>query len=396
MKGDQKGIVQRFHSMNKRSVIFIRNSDFQFDSRMQRAANTALKLGMNVVVLNWIRDNSQNHPEFIQLKNGVAKMKYFYRTAPFGQGLKNIINLIQFNRWIFHQLKSLVNDYEIMHTCDLDVVLPAYLISKLHKKKLIYDVFDFYAHTHAMPLFINRMVELLENKIISHVDSVIVCNEVRLDQIKKAHPLNFIIIHNTPDMNIGISKKKIIKNEDASIFRIAYTGTLAPTGRLLHEIAQQAPKYKEIEMHIAGIGPLDEYFKDMAKQHPNIFYYGLLPIEQALQLESECSLLFATYDPSIVINKYSAPNKVSEAMALKKPIIVCRGTSADEVVQNHEMGMIINYDADEFWNAASFLADNKKVCEKMGHNGRKAYDELYSWDIMERRLMSFYNDILQQ
>jgi len=376
--------------MNKKGIIFIRNSDFQFDSRMRRAANTALKLGMNVIVLSWIRDKSQNHPDVIQLANGVVRVKYYYKTAPFGKGLKNIINLIQFNIWIYNQLRKLRNEYEIIHACDLDVVLPSYLISKLHNKKIVYDIFDFYAHTHAMPLFLKNMVELLEYKIISLVDSVIVCNEVRVNQVKKARPKSCIVIHNTPDMNISMLPSKMIQ-EDKDIFRIAYTGTLAPEGRLLLEISQQAPKHKKIEMHIAGLGPLAKYFIEMAQQNDNIFFYGLMSIEQALQLESECNLLFATYDPSIAINKYSAPNKVSEAMAFKKPIIVCKGTSADEVVQNHEMGMVIDYDVDEFWKAASFLAENKVVCTKMGINGRKAYDELYSWEIMEGRLTKLYN-----
>ncbi|MEI6258803.1 MAG: glycosyltransferase family 4 protein [Deltaproteobacteria bacterium] len=379
--------------MNKKGIIFIRNSNFQFDSRMQRAANTALKLGINVIVLNWIRDKSQNHPEVIKLANGVVGTKYFYKLAPFGKGLKNIVNLVQFNRWIYHQLRGLRNEYDILHVCDLDVVLSAYLISIIYNKKIVYDIFDFFAHTHTMPLLLKKIVELLEYKIISLVDFVIVCNEVRVILIEKANPKNCIVIHNTPDIHISVQPPKII-NGDENVFRIAYTGTLAPAGRLLFEISQQASKHKNIEIHIAGIGPLDEYFTKMAQEHANLFYYGHILIEQALQLESECSLLFATYDPTIDINKYSAPNKVSEAMALKKPIIVCRGTGADEIVQHHEMGLVIDYDADEFWKAASFLSDSKEVCAKMGINGRKAYEELYSWEIMEGRLTKLYNSFL--
>lgn len=377
--------------MNKEGIIFIRNGNAQFDFRLQRAANTALKLGINVIALNWIRDKSRNHPAVIQLANGVVENKYYYKIAPFGKGLKNIIKLIQFNRWIYQQLKNLKNEYEIIHAIDLDVILPAYVSSKLHNKKIVYDIFDFYAPAHAMPLLFKKMVELLDYKIISLVDIVIVCNEARVNEIKKGRPKNCIIIHNTPDMNILRLPLKMIKG-DEDVFRIAYTGTLAPEGRLLFEILEQAPKHKKIEMHISGIGPVDEYFTEMAQKHDNIFFYGLISIEQALQLNSECSLLFATFDPAT--NKFAAPNKVSEAMALKKPIIVCRGTGADEVVQHHEMGLVIDYDADEFWKAASFLADNKEVCAKMGINGRKAYDELYSWEIMEGRLTTLYNSLL--
>lgn len=48
------------------------------------------------------------------------------------------------------------------------------------------------------------------------------------------------------------------------------------------------------------------------------------------------------------MNKSPAPNKVLEAMAFKKPIIISRGTGAVEDVHNREMSLVIDYDA---WTA---------------------------------------------
>ena len=31
-----------------------------------------------------------------------------------------------------------------------------------------------------------------------------------------------------------------------------------------------------------------------------------------------------------------------------------------------------------------------KLCKELGANGRKAYEERYSWEIMEQRLLALY------
>ena len=52
----------------------------------------------------------------------------------------------------------------------------------------------------------------------------------------------------------------------------------------------------------------------------------MIDYESALELYAKCDLMFALYDPAIPNHRYSAPNKVYEAMLLGKPIIVAEGT----------------------------------------------------------------------
>lgn len=380
--------------MNENGLILIRNSDFGFDSRMKREANAALKIGMDVIVLGWIRDGSSVRSATIELKYGHVRVTNYCRKAEFGKGFRNIINIFLFNVWVYRQLTALRNHYRIILACDLDTVLPAYIDSKVHRKKVMFDIVDNYAQNHPMPRLIKWIVGQLENKMISIVDAVIVCNEIRFTSAAKAMPKKCIVVHNSPDMSSTSKARGRICKRDNANFKVVYVGTLTPYGRLLSEIIEASQRYPAIELHIAGIGPLAVRINELAQENPNIVFYGQLQNEQALQLQSECDLLFATYDPSIDINKYSAPLKLYEAMALRKPIIVCKGSTSDEITLHYGMGLVIEYDANEFWDAAISLSRNRALCKQMGRGGRKAYDGEFDWEIMEKRLTSLYRTLL--
>ena len=48
---------------------------------------------------------------------------------------------------------------------------------------------------------------------------------------------------------------------------------------------------------------------------------------------------------------------------------------------------------EEIKEAIIKLRDNPELCEELGANARKAYEERYSWEIMERRLVDLYREL---
>ena len=82
-----------------------------------------------------------------------------------------------------------------------------------------------------------------------------------------------------------------------------------------------------------------------------------------------------------------APNKFYEALALSKPIIVCKGTGIDNIVQENKIGIVINYSASEFYDAVIWFKNNLEEAIAMGNRGRLLYEENYRWSIMEQKLI---------
>lgn len=371
----------------KKRVLFLRSTSIIDDSRAIKEINALVEAGYQVTIYGW--DRIQKKPEhLLKLENGSAKLEYCEIPCSYGGGLKNAIKMLKFEKCLMKYLKRNHQNYDIIHSCDLDTGIAARIAAKKYNKKLVYDIFDYYIDAHKFPKIILNVLESQEIKTINQSDITIVCTEKRKEQIKKASPKNLIVIHNSPEISTNLNSIDFpIKGEKKSI-KITYVGILQDF-RLLKEVAEQIKNHDEFELHIGGFGIYDDYFKKMAKENKNIYFYGSLEYSKVLKLENQSDILFATYDPNVPNHKYSAPNKVYEAMALGKPIIVCKNTGIDTLVVENNFGLAIEYDGKDFIKAIRKIVKNNYSKE----NIQKVY-HAYSWDIMKKRLIDNYKKII--
>ena len=374
----------------KKTVCYVRSTSIVNDSRASKEIISLINNGFDVLVLGWDRDNRISDYNNIYISNIKINAKFFKCKSNYGKSINTIKGLMLFQLWIYNELKNNNKNYDYIHACDFDCGYMSYKIAKKYNKKLIYDMYDYYVDSRDMPSFIKKIIEKKENKIINYADVSIICGEWRKEQIKMTNPNKLIIIHNTPDLQYKGSKK-IIKSESKKI-KIAYVGVFQDN-RLLLEILEKIKANKDFEFHIGGFGIYEKQISDAAKNNDNIFYYGSLKYEQVLSLEADCDILFATYNPVINNHKYSAPNKVYEAMALGKPIIVCKNTGIDELVIKNNTGYAIDYNADEFIEILNKHKRDRKLLKKISNNAKKMYKEKYSWNLMEKKLISAYNEL---
>jgi glycosyltransferase involved in cell wall biosynthesis len=114
--------------------------------------------------------------------------------------------------------------------------------------------------------------------------------------------------------------------------------------------------------------------------------------ERIMESVRSSDALFAIYDPSVPNNRFSSPNKLFEAMMCAKPIIVNAGTSMDLTVREEDCGIVIDEISPEAIRKAILtLKTNNELRERLGENGRRAYDQKYGWSIMEKRLIDLHS-----
>ena len=375
----------------KRNVVFLRSTSIKNDSRVTKEVEVLKRNGYEVTIFGWDRDGFLGEEKTLELNELSIPIKAFRKKAEYGAGIKSLFKLLQFQIWLIYNLIRTRKNVDIIHACDLDTALPAKFISKVFKKKMVYDIFDYYIDSHHVPKRIESKVEKMEINVINNADITIICTEQRKEQIRKANPKKCIIIYNTPKIDEEKIKQKIIKTTNEK-FKIVYVGILQ-NNRLLKEIGEEIKKYENIELHIGGFGKLEEYFLDLSKKYNNIFYYGKMKYEDVLRLEKDADALFATYNPEVQNHKYSAPNKLYEAMALGKPIIVCKNTGIDKIVDNNHIGVIINYNGKEFINVVNKLINNPKLQGELSKNAKNLYTKKYKWTQMEDKLLEEYEKL---
>lgn len=367
-------------------VVYIRSTNIYDDSRATKEILALLEAGYFIHVLGWNRDGSakeKTHKVFQKYENQI-KCSFFNVTLESGIGLKNIHILFRWIKWIKLQIKK-EHNIRAIHMCNLDCTIGLNSYCKKNNIRTIYDIYDYYIDSHNIPKLLKGTVEKLEINAINKSDITIICTEERKEQIAKAKPKKLIVIHNSPSIKQNL--KDVVK------YDYVYCGSLTEK-RLIKEILNNYSNFSFLKFAIAGYAKFANKAKELSEKYDGFDFFGAIPYEEVLKLESESLVISAIYEPTCRNHRLCAPNKFYEAMALEKPVIVCKGTGIDKIVKKNNIGMVINYNSDEFYNAIIELKNKPELCKEMGRNARKLYEEKYRWEIMKERLLEAYNELI--
>lgn len=374
------------------NVVFIRSNPVDPDSRVEKEVNSLLKAGHSIRILAW--DRSGKHcikKSTLQFKNGEADIYRIGIPAAFGGGVKkNLLPLLKFQISIYKWLKKNVSSFDAIHACDFDTAFTSSKFAFKYNKIFIYDIFDYYVDAFNVPKKIKTLIEKKDQVIINNADAVIICTEKRHEQIAGTNPKKLVVIHNTPPIyeeeigTLNLNKDKV---------KIVYVGIL-DEGRLIKETAEIVKCNSNYEYHVAGFGRLAPLLEEMSNKHENIFFYGKIPYSQTLELEYNCDIMTALYDPSNPNNYYAAPNKFYEALMLGKPLIMVKDTGMDEIIRKNNTGVVINYNQKELELGIIELIKMRKEWQNISKSMQSIYRKDYNWDVMEMKLIELYGDIL--
>ncbi len=307
--------------------------------------------------------------------------------------MQNLPALIRWQRGLWRWLKEHHDQFDLIHACDFDTVLPALCCKLRWRKKVVYDIFDFYAdHLRQTPDWIKRIIRRLDLWAVNRADAVILVDDSRREQIGGSKPKLLEIIYNSP-VDDPMLKDALAQEADRRRFTIAYIGLLQKE-RGLVEMLDVLLRHPEWRLDLAGFGG-DEYdIVSQARMMSNVSWHGRIDYQKTLAISRQADVLFATYDPAIPNHRYSSPNKIFEAMMLAKPIIVARGTNMDRIIEQSGCGLVVPYgDVNELESTLIKLSRDADLREQLGRNARRAYDENYGWAIMEKRLIALYNRV---
>ncbi|MGL5067491.1 MAG: hypothetical protein ACRC6T_06640 [Sarcina sp.] len=371
-----------------KGVIFLRSNPVMPDPRVEKEVNSLIKYGYDVQILAWDRTSTLKDG-WKELYNSKVKINFVKEKSNYGLGFKkNFIPLLKFQMKLITKLYKKRKEYEIIHACDFDTVIPAFIISKIFKKKYVYDIFDYYVDAYSVPIKFKGTIEKIDRFMILNSESTIICSEKRLEQIKGAKPKKIEIIHNSP-LKYDC---KIKSNYVGGIMKICYIGILGEE-RMIQEILEIVASDKNYELHIGGFGVLEDVVRNFANQNHNIIYYGKISYEKTMEIEAGCHILTALYEPKNRNHYYAAPNKFYEGMMLGKPLIMAKNTGMTEVVINLKCGELIDFSKEGLRIGLEDLAMRKNEFSQMKNRMQKEYKEKYSWEMMEKRLLKIYKEI---
>jgi len=375
-----------------KQVLILRSNAVDPDPRVEKIARWLSEAGYGVTVLCWDRERKSEKSE---KREGFAVLRSRI-PGKYGGGLRNAFSLFLFNAWLLFNL--MWRNYDLVHACDFDTIIPAFIAAKIRRKKVVFDIFDLYseAHLEGAPAVIRKIVRSLEVFFINRTDAVVIADELRKEQLKGSKPRVLVVIYNVPDIEPNLYDLTINTGPREKL-KIGYVGILQ-NGRMLEELLRVVSESQDLELLIAGFGKLERKVLEASKAFDNIRFFGRVNYNDALNIYKQCDVIFAVYDPSVPNHKYSSPNKVFEAMALGKPVIVAENTGIDQLVRSANLGFVVRYgDVEqlrETFNRIKRMTDYevKSLCER----AIKLFEAKYSPQSMKHTLLSLYSKLTKK
>jgi glycosyltransferase involved in cell wall biosynthesis len=182
-------------------------------------------------------------------------------------------------------------------------------------------------------------------------------------------------------------------------FTIGYLGSLIE-GRGLLTVIEACGELKDqgVRLVIGSFGPLEKEVEKHAARWPNITFRKWVPsYEMMLEEESHFDLFFHITDPTNVSQKWVSPNKLFEAMAYGKPIIVGKDTLAAQRVEAFDNGVAVTYGAKkELQETILRFKDDPELARAMGQRGQEEFQRNWRPEFMEKRLLDAYDQVLEE
>lgn len=375
-------------------VCLIRNAEGETNAQLERVASALSVTSNDFFYIT--RSREANGTRKIIKKNilaGGRKVLNYEIQLPAANGgnIKKVASLLEYNRILKKWLDENHDQFDTIHAIDYDTGQVALKVCKKHNKKFIYHIADLYVDSRLnIPNQLKKILRNAEYNIINQADATIICSEERKEQIKGSHPKKIVVVHNTPARN-QFAYKSVNKRSKNNQLVLTYVGGLEKK-RFIDKAIVCIEGREDYQLLLAGsLGDARDSFENLDKSN-NIRYLGKVSYEKALTLYRETDIMFAVYNPDHPNHKYSAPNKVYEAMLMGKAIIVAKGTGVDKIVEKTNMGYVIDFNEESFSDMLTHISNNKTELSEKSINAFNAYEK-YSWNEMKNRIVMLYNDL---
>lgn len=372
-------------------IALLYQTELASNSLLSKLAKTFSKFGFETVVIGVSRTNSCGHRKsqavcrYILSDNPLTIYYEINLTMRYGMGIKSWKEVLQYQYLALRILAKERKNLDVVYAIDLLMALPAALFSLFTGKRLIYHVADKFTKAYRVPKIMKPFFELMDFLVMLKAEHILITHEKRLSDVPKMFRTKCAVIYNSPeDINPQYLDRSPSKTD---MLRIAFFGVLTED-RFIKELCQIVREKSFLELHIGGYGPLESYVQNQATECNRIKFYGKVPYNKVLEIQSQVDLMLAIYNPAIPNNRQSAPNKLYEAMMLGKPIVVAKGMGIDELVVREKIGFTIEYSVESFEKLVEELRGNRQLMLENGKRARVLYESKYAWSQMEIRLKS--------
>ena len=299
---------------------------------------------------------------------------------------------VEFQWKLYKQLLKKANKDCILLANDLDTLLPNYFISKKLGIPLVFDSHEIFTEMPSVQgRFTQKIWRTLERWLVPKVLYMMTASESYSDWFAKTYSIerpvavqNFPIKIENPQTYVGSNSPKII----------LYQGVLNPS-RGLEKIIPAMSTIENASLWIAGDGPQKEELQHLTKAlglENKVRFLGKLLPKNLREITKTADVGLSIEENNGLSYYYSMPNKVSDYIQARIPVIVSDFPEMRKIIDRFQTG--------------EKISDHSQLAEKIEivlKNGKPFYENALNraaaelcWENEEPKLLHLFKKVADE
>lgn len=369
--------------MKKPKVIVSVINDLNTDQRVHKICSFIEKQGYDVLLVGRLLRSSQ------KMEERSYRTKRFRMIFEKGPLFYAWFNFRLFWFLLFHRSSILVAN-------DLDTLLPNYLVSKIKRKKLIYDSHEYFTE---VPELISRpkvkaVWERIERFIFPKLRFVSTVNESIAQKYKEKYGLTLKVVRNVSPRwkpSVVKSKQELGIPEGKPVLIMQGAGLNVDRG--VEEAIRMMPLLNNAVLIIVGDGDMIPAMKELVdakKWNDLVLFFGKRPYQELLQFTQQADLGLSFDQPTNPNYLFSLPNKVFDYIHTSTPILCSNVVEVSKLVRKYQVGEVIsNFEPQSLAQQVQQILDNPSLIEEWKANCALAAEK-ENWETEVQQLNEFY------
>lgn len=352
---------------------------------MRKVCNTLHANGYDILLIG------RKLPHSLPLRRAYAthRMPLFFK--------KGFLFYAEYNLRLF--LKLLFVKKDILLANDLDTLLPNYLISKIFRKKLVYDSHELFTEVPELTKRpkVQKVWLRIESAIFPHLKNVITVNRVIASVFEKKYGVPVHVIRNiSPKLSDFQPDTKLAERIKGKRKMLILQGSGINKDRGAEEAVAMMQYLDDMLLVIIGGGDVFDSLKQMVKDlkiSDRVLIIGKLPYDELLKYTQIADLGLSLDKGSNLNYEYSLPNKVFDYIQCRIPLFVSNRRVVAKLVKDNDIGVVFKtHNPEEMAQSIRAVFADTEGLKRWKKQLKKA-SEKYNWERESEKLLQIYKQL---
>lgn len=355
-------------------------SNLYTDQRVEKVCRTLHENGYEVQLIGntWDGAPEMHRPyRFSRILVKSRKLRFAY---------------LEFNKKLYHELLKNADKNTILLANDLDALLPNYLVSKRLNIPLVFDSHEIFTEMPSVQgRWVQRVWRILERNLVPKIKFMMTESESYAEWFKEKYAVSPVVVRNIPRQIP--SPKILVENK---VKKILYQGAINQSRGIPQAIF--ATKFLEnTKLVIAGDGPKRKEYEAMTTAEnlsEKVEFLGRLSPSALREITATADVGLSIEENGGVSYLYSLPNKVSDYIQARVPVVMINFPEMQRVYSQFRVGVLTDS------HDPKILAEKIKTVLEKGRlfyqpELEKAAQEL-CWEKEEPKILSLFQEAAKE